>query len=59
VYQIISQAQHTVLLQTPYLVMSRMARQTFRGIQKREQPVRVWVSTIAGVHRRVRLCAVA
>mgnify|MGYP003460866365 FL=1 len=45
VYQIISQAQHTVLLQTPYLVMSRMARQTFRGIQKREQPVRVWVST--------------
>ncbi|HWR95958.1 MAG TPA: phospholipase D family protein [Arenimonas sp.] len=45
VYQIISQAEHTVLLQTPYLVMSRMARQTFRSIQKRAQPVRVWVST--------------
>ncbi len=45
VYQIISDAQHTVLLQTPYLVMSRMARQTFRGIQKREKPVQVWVST--------------
>ena len=45
VYQIISDAQHTVMLQTPYLVMSRMARQTFRGIQKRPNPVRVWVST--------------
>ncbi len=45
VYQLISQAQHTVLLQTPYLVMSRMARQTFRGIQKREHPVDVKVST--------------
>jgi cardiolipin synthase C len=45
VYQIISQAQHTVLLQTPYLVMSRMARQTFRSIQKREHPVQVSVST--------------
>lgn len=45
VYQLISQAQHTVLLQTPYLVMSRMARQTFRSIQKRKHPVEVRVST--------------
>ena len=45
VYQLISQAQHTVLLQTPYLVMSRLARQTFRSIQKREHPVDVRVST--------------
>ena len=45
VYQIISDAQHTVMLQTPYLVMSRMARQTFRGVQRRPNPVRVWVST--------------
>lgn len=45
VYQIISEARHTVILQTPYLVMSRMARQTFRGIQNRPEPVKVWVST--------------
>lgn len=45
VYQIISQAQTSVLLQTPYLVMSRLARQTFRQLQRREQPVQVWVST--------------
>lgn len=45
VYQIISEAQSSVLLQTPYLVMSRMARQTFRKLQRRETPVNVWVST--------------
>ncbi|WP_395769785.1 phosphatidylserine/phosphatidylglycerophosphate/cardiolipin synthase family protein [Arenimonas sp.] len=45
VYQIISQAQDNVLLQTPYLVMSRLARQTFRGLQRRDRPVQVWVST--------------
>jgi cardiolipin synthase C len=45
VYQIISEAQHSVLLQTPYLVMSRMARQTFRQLQRRDKPVSVWVST--------------
>ncbi len=45
VYQLISQAQHTVLLQTPYLVMSRMARQTFRSIQRRANPVEVRVSS--------------
>lgn len=45
VYQVISQAQSSVLLQTPYLVMSRMARQTFRQLKRRERPVQVWVST--------------
>ena len=45
VYQIISEARNSVLLQTPYLVMSRMARQTFRQLQRREKPVSVWVST--------------
>jgi phosphatidylserine/phosphatidylglycerophosphate/cardiolipin synthase-like enzyme len=45
VYQVISQAQTSVLLQTPYLVMSRMARQTFRQLKRRERPVQVWVST--------------
>lgn len=45
VYQVISEARHGVLLQTPYLVMSRMARQTFRGLQRRPAPVRVEVST--------------
>lgn len=45
VYQIISEARDSVLLQTPYLVMSRMARKTFRQLQRREKPVSVWVST--------------
>lgn len=45
VYQIISDARESVLLQTPYLVMSRMARQTFRKLQRRDRPVKVWVST--------------
>ncbi|MGL4833277.1 MAG: phospholipase D-like domain-containing protein, partial [Shewanella sp.] len=45
VYQIISTAQHAVIMQTPYLVMSRTARQVFRELQRREVPVRVWVSS--------------
>ncbi|HWS40555.1 MAG TPA: phospholipase D family protein [Arenimonas sp.] len=45
VYEIITKAQHSVIMQTPYLVMSRIARQTFRMLQRREAPVRVWVST--------------
>ena len=45
VYQVISQARYSVLLQTPYLVMSRMARQTFRQLKRRERPVQVWIST--------------
>lgn len=45
VYQVISEAQDSVLIQTPYLVMSRLARQTFRGLQNRDAPVKVWVSS--------------
>lgn len=45
VYQVISEARETVLIQTPYLVMSRLARQTFRSLQNRERPVKVWVSS--------------
>lgn len=45
VYQVISEAQDSVLIQTPYLVMSRLARQTFRGLQNRDVPVKVWVSS--------------
>jgi phosphatidylserine/phosphatidylglycerophosphate/cardiolipin synthase-like enzyme len=45
VYEIITKAQHSVIMQTPYLVMSRIARQAFRMLQRREAPVRVWVST--------------
>lgn len=45
VYQVISEAQDEVLIQTPYLVMSRLARQTFRGLQNRDMPVKVWVSS--------------
>jgi putative cardiolipin synthase len=45
IYEIIVKAEHTVIMQTPYLVMSRLARQTFRQLQRRPVPVRVWVST--------------
>jgi phosphatidylserine/phosphatidylglycerophosphate/cardiolipin synthase-like enzyme len=45
VYEIITKAQHTVIMQTPYLVMSRLARQVFRELQNKAQPVRVWVSS--------------
>ncbi|MBP7371082.1 MAG: phospholipase D family protein, partial [Arenimonas sp.] len=45
VYEIISTAQLAVIMQTPYLVMSRTARQVFRALQKRRQPVRIWVSS--------------
>ena len=37
--------QDELLLQTPYLVMSRPARQLFRSLRKREQPPVVVVST--------------
>ena len=45
VYQVISEARDSVLIQTPYLVMSRLARQTFRSLQNRDAPVKIWVST--------------
>ena len=45
IYEIVTKAKHTVIMQTPYLVMSRLARQTFRQLQRKPDPVRVWVST--------------
>ena len=45
IYEIITKAENAVIMQTPYLVMSRLARQTFRKLQNRTNPVRVWVST--------------
>lgn len=43
--QVIEGAQHDVLLQTPYLVMSPPARQLFRRLHRRESPPTVRVST--------------
>lgn len=45
IYEIITKAENTVIMQTPYLVMSRKARQAFRQLQKKPNPVRVWVSS--------------
>ena len=41
----IANARHDVLLQTPYLVMSRPARALFRELQRRSSPPSVRVST--------------
>ncbi|MBP8098270.1 MAG: phospholipase D family protein [Arenimonas sp.] len=41
----LSGSERELLLQTPYLVMSRPARKVFRAMHKREQPPRVLVST--------------
>jgi cardiolipin synthase C len=41
----IESAQTRVLLQTPYLVLSKPAQRMFYGLQQREQPPRVVVST--------------
>ncbi|MEO7251936.1 MAG: phospholipase D-like domain-containing protein, partial [Arenimonas sp.] len=38
-------SEQELLLQTPYLVLSRPARRVFRALQRRPQPVTVWVST--------------
>jgi len=43
--QMIGQARHEVLLQTPYLVMSRRAQGIFRRLHRRADPPRVIVST--------------
>ncbi len=43
--QTLSSARHSVLLQTPYLVLSRPARRQFRAMQQRERPPEVIVST--------------
>lgn len=42
---LISQAQTEVLLQTPYLVLSKPAQELFKNLRKREAPPRVVVST--------------
>ncbi|CAA9337139.1 MAG: cardiolipin synthase [uncultured Lysobacter sp.] len=42
---LIEQAQVEVLLQTPYLVLSRPAQQTFRALQERATPPNVVIST--------------
>ncbi|MFN4162484.1 MAG: phospholipase D-like domain-containing protein, partial [Stenotrophomonas sp.] len=42
---LIASAQTEVLLQTPYLVLSKPARKLFRDLRKREQPPRIVVST--------------
>lgn len=42
---LIASAQSEVLLQTPYLVLSKPARQLFEALRMREQPPRVVVST--------------
>jgi len=38
-------ARHEIVLQTPYLVISRPARRVFRGLREREPGLRVIVST--------------
>src|SRR5690606_17903691 len=42
---LINSAQSEVLLQTPYLVLSKPAQKLFKGLRKREAPPRVVVST--------------
>src|SRR5690606_42009290 len=34
-----------LVIQTPYLLFSRLAKKMFKALQKREQPPVVWVST--------------
>lgn len=41
----LSGSKQELLLQTPYLVLSRPARELFRDMHRREQPLRVLVST--------------
>ncbi|MGB3462961.1 MAG: phospholipase D family protein [Rhodanobacter lindaniclasticus] len=45
IMQLIGEARHEVLLQTPYLVMSRRAQGIFRRLHRRADPPRVIVST--------------
>ena len=42
---LVASARESVLLQTPYLVLSRTAQQQFRRLQARKQPPRIIVST--------------
>jgi phosphatidylserine/phosphatidylglycerophosphate/cardiolipin synthase-like enzyme len=43
--QMVGGAQHEVILQTPYLVMSRRARHIFERLHKEQPPPRIVVST--------------
>ncbi|MCW8808074.1 MAG: phospholipase D family protein [Rhodanobacter sp.] len=43
--KMVSDARHEVLLQTPYLVMSRQAQGIFRRLHRRADPPRIIVST--------------
>ena len=43
--ELIDATQHEMLLQTPYLVLSKPAQQLFRAIHRRDPPPRVIVST--------------
>ena len=43
--RLVREAEHEILLQTPYLVFSRSARRMFRDMQERPRPPRVLVST--------------
>ncbi len=45
IMRMISEAKREVLLQTPYLVMSRRAQHIFRTLHRRSDPPRVTVST--------------
>ncbi|MGN6653941.1 MAG: phospholipase D-like domain-containing protein [Rhodanobacter sp.] len=45
IMQMVAEARHEVLLQTPYLVMSRRAQRIFRRLHRLPDPPRVIVST--------------
>lgn len=45
VMQMVADARHEVILQTPYLVMSKRARAIFERLHEREPPPRIVVST--------------
>jgi len=45
IMRMVSDAKHEVVLQTPYLVMSRQAQGIFRWLHRKKQPPRVIVST--------------
>lgn len=45
IYQLISSAKTQIMLQTPYLVLSRSAIRLFRKLQKRPSPPQIIVST--------------
>jgi len=45
VMQLVASAKHEVVLQTPYLVMSKQARRIFKAMHKRADPPRIRVST--------------